>query len=132
MARLTAARYVEGSFRAELEKAGTFARRKANQLLHGRKAFPEGEMVPETSLCLCHGVCGNLALLWGIGEKEKSGLMQDRIIGTICREETDLRQILGLQECDNYGLLGGISGIGYSCLCGPEKVLELLCMDQWN
>ncbi len=132
MARLTAVGYVEGSFRAELEKTRAFARRKADQLLHGRKAFSEGEMVPETSLCLCHGACGNLALLWGIGEKEKSGLMQDRIIGTICREETDLRQILGLQECDNYGLLGGISGIGYSCLCGPEKILELLCMDQWN
>lgn len=130
MARLAAAKYARGSFQEELVKTAAFARKKAEQLSYGRKVIPEGKVIPETSLCLCHGMCGNLALLWGIGEEEKAMLMQDSILETICREETDLRKILELQECDNYGLFGGISGIGYSCLCGPEKVLELLYMDQ--
>lgn len=117
MARLAAVKYVKGSFKAELEKTVAFAQGKVNGI----------EAISGTSLCLCHGMCGNTALLWGMGEKEKAMRMQDRIIKEICCERKDIQEILELQECDNYGLFGGIAGIGYSCLCEPENVLALLC-----
>lgn len=119
MARLAAVKYVKGSFKAELGKTVIFAREKANGI----------KVIPGTSLCLCHGMCGNTALLWDMGEKEKAARMQDRIIKEMCREKGDIREILELQECDNYGLFGGIAGIGYSCLCEPENVLTLLCIE---
>ncbi len=127
MARMAALKYAKGNFKRELEKTVVFVRRKAGENCHERKEFLEESAISGTSLCLCHGICGNIALLWGIGERELAVRMQNRLIKTVCCQEADIREILELQECDNYGLFGGIAGIGYSCLCEPGKVLELLC-----
>lgn len=51
---------------------------------------------------------------------------KERIVDMICRG--DVEEQLGLQECSNYGLMGGIAGIGYGCLCDSEKVFDLLCV----
>jgi len=122
MARMAAIRYVKGSFKAELEKTEDFVRRKANRIDYWRNVF-QG-----TNLCLCHGRCGKAALLWNFGKKEEAALIQSQLVDTICCEKTSIQGLLELQECENYGLLGGIAGIGYSCLCNPGKVLELLCI----
>jgi len=114
MARMAAMSYVKGSFKIELEKTEDFVRRKANHI--------------DTNLCLCHGRCGNTALLWKFGKKEEAVLIQSQLVEAICCGETSIQGLLGLQECENYGLLGGIAGIGYSCLCDLGKVSELLCI----
>lgn len=128
MARIAAAEYVKGKFKTELKKTETFVEKKIEYTDGINKGSSGNKTALKTSLCLCHGMCGNLALLWGMGKKEKAALMQTRIIKEICDEGADIRKILELQECDNYGLFGGIAGIGYSCLCEPGKVLELLRM----
>jgi len=38
----------------------------------------------------------------------------------------NLRKRLGQQECENFGLMGGITGIGYACLCGVGETEKLL------
>ncbi len=123
MARMAAIRYVKGSFKPELEKIKYFVRRKANSIDY------RSDVYQGANLCLCHGRCGNTALLWKFGKKEEATLMQSQLIETICCGKTSIQGLLELQECVNYGLLGGIAGIGYSCLCNPGKVLELLCID---
>ena len=50
---------------------------------------------------------------------------EKRIVDMVC--DGDIEELLGLQECSNYGLMGGVAGIGYSCLCGSDDVLNLLC-----
>lgn len=122
MARMAAIRYVKGCFKAELEKTEDFVRRKANRIDYKRNVF-QG-----TNLCLCHGRCGNAALLWNFGKKGEAALIQSQLVETICCRKTSIQGLLELQECENYGLLGGIAGIGYSCLHDPGKVLELLCI----
>lgn len=129
MARLTAIKYVKGRFKTELEKTVEFVPRKVKQEGYGNQGSYGDKTVSKTSLCLCHGMCGNLALLWAMGEEKKAALMRNGVIEAICHEGADVREILELQECGNYGLFGGIAGIGYSCLCKPGKVLELLRME---
>lgn len=118
MARLAALEYVQGSFKTELEKTKVYIKTKVP--------------VSGSGFCLCHGMCGNQALLWGMGKKDKAALMRNRIIAAISQERGDIREILELQECDNYGLFGGVAGIGYGCLCEPGKVLELLCVGSFR
>ena len=42
------------------------------------------------------------------------------MIGSEIERGCGLREILEIQECSNYGLMGGITGIGYYFLCGEE------------
>ena len=134
MARLAAARYVKGKFKVELEKSGDFIRRKIADLDDRSTIFLQGEnfrkrnVSQRTNLCLCHGWCGNMAMYEYMGEKERVASMRNQVIEMICSEKAGIRELLELQECENYGLLGGIAGIGYGCLCNMEKVLKLLCI----
>ena len=80
-----------------------------------------------------HGTAGIMLALARLGceaqEEKKAALMRSGVIEAVCHEGADVREILELQECGNYGLFGGIAGIGYSGLCEPGKGLELLRME---
>lgn len=128
MARMEAERYAEGTFREELSKVRDFIRKKVSGGSDRKRAFWKADF------CLCHGRCGNQALLARMGDvgerltlQEEGAEEKKRIAGRIC--QWDMEELLGLQECSNYGLMGGIAGIGYSCLCGAGKVYDLLCVD---
>ena len=127
MARLEAEKYAEGTFREELRKIRDFIRKKVSGGSDRKRAFWKADF------CLCHGRCGNQALLAHMGDVEERLALQEegaeekkRIAGRIC--QGNMEELLGLQECSNYGLMGGIAGMGYSCLCGSEKVYDLLCV----
>ncbi len=47
----------------------------------------------------------------------------------LCRGEGRVNQILAMQECENYGLMGGIAGIGYGILCEMEEIRRLLLVE---
>ena len=125
MARMEAERYAEGAFKEELGKVRDFARRKVRDGAYKRTAFRKPDF------CLCHGRCGNQALLAHLGDagdilavQEDAADEKERIVDMICRG--DVEELLELQECSNYGLTGGIAGLGYGCLCDSEKTFNLL------
>ena len=90
-----------------------------------------GDGVPET---------GFLSMPWTVREPGAAGVFgkagdmlaihedaadeKERIVDMICRG--DVEELLELQECSNYGLTGGIAGLGYGCLCDSEKTFNLL------
>ncbi len=148
MARRLAERYVDGEFRRMLQETAEIAEKKE------RRIWKEG------SFCLCHGNCGNLALLSMFGQgagrggetfQGHTGGVQERdrekpakrfggeggrqgnqtealwqeTITKLSRYE-DIRELLEVQECGNYGFMAGIAGIGYSCLCGMEDCGKII------
>lgn len=56
--------------------------------------------------------------------REDAADEEKRIVDMIC--DGDIEELLGLQECSNYGLMGGVAGIGYSCLCCSDDVLNFV------
>lgn len=126
MARMEAVKYVEGDFKRELEKMYDFTEKKIKDSDDRRKALLKPDF------CLCHGRSGNQALLAYIGKGDAAGQIQKDVekaewqsVYEICNG--DIEEMLGLQECSNYGMMGGIAGIGYSCLCDLDKTFNILC-----
>lgn len=83
----------------------------------------------ETAACLCHGMAGNAAILYGVGKKEDAVCKLNRLAQQICAGKEDLQDCLITEECDNYGLMSGIAGIGYACLCGEENLYRFLLVE---
>lgn len=106
--------HVKGAWKEELENVAAKA--------EPRKRYQRGE----TSYSLCHGKLGNAALMYSMGERELGELRYQEIIQELNGSLKNLRERLGQQECENFGLMGGIAGIGYACLCGGEEVGRLL------
>ena len=119
-ARKRAAGYAAGSFREEWEKD-----RHEMDL-----DWEDNDRLENEGYCLCHGRCGGAALLACMGKKEAAAREQRRILEELyaCRDE--IKESLCLQECENYGLLGGIAGIGYACLVGPEEIGDFLFLEE--
>ena len=44
-------------------------------------------------------------------------------------EPEEFRGRLGVRECENYGFMGGMAGIGLACVWEMEDVLKLLCLE---
>lgn len=113
LARKLAAKYVPTDFRAELEQS--------------LERFPQkvasiGDTDP---WCLCHGRSGQAAILSALGEQERADLWQRQIAGS-CLAAERIEDLLCMQERENFGLMGGMAGIGYLCLCGAEKASRIL------
>lgn len=83
-------------------------------------------MGQDGSYCLCHGKCGALAVLSAAGQPEAAKKWRQRMLADISGGAEAIRSVLGLQECETYGLMSGISGIGYSCLCSAQELERLL------
>lgn len=112
MARLAAESYATGELKKELKKTRRFIQEKEISLFENGK------------ICLCHGRCGNAALMYSMGLTEQAELLREQVIEEVC--ENNFRDKLEVQEYENFGLMGGIAGIGYSCLVGEERIMELL------
>lgn len=112
MARRIAEQYADGCLKEALKRTWLLAVEK------------EAAVGLGDTFCLCHGNSGNAALYSRINRDEGQALM-DRSIARLGESE-EIRDCLGIQECGSFGLLGGITGIGYSCLCGIEEVAGLL------
>ena len=105
-------KYAEGTLKDALERTADFIREK------------ESRTDPGDTYCLCHGNCGNAALHYRI-QSEKGIEFMERTVASL-REAEEIRNCLGIQECGNMGLMGGVTGIGYGCLCGAKKCAEIL------
>ncbi len=112
MARRLAEKYAEGDLKEALGQTVEFIREK------------EGAIELGETYCLCHGNCGNAAMYYGV-RNEKGQELLERVVAGLEGAE-DIRSCLGIQECGSFGLMGGITGIGYACLCGAEECGRLL------
>ena len=113
MARILCMRYADGLWKKELKQAVNLARQMPGPFDAGKK------------MCLCHGKTGNAAILAFLGKEKDAELVQNKV-NCILGDGIDLRERLDMQECSNYGLMSGMAGIGYNCLCGYDGVLGLL------
>ena len=117
MTRILTKKYVNGKFRQQLEQTV-----KGVMRYHGKGFLQDSK---KNSFCLCHGKCGNAVIYamnqWGDGMKQKEILQSEFENGS-----GELRDKLEIQECSNFGLMGGITGIGYYFLCGEDEVAKLL------
>ncbi len=120
LARMEAIKCAEGDFREELRRIKGVVTEKLRTTEDGKKIYLKN------SLCLCHGIFGNLALMSRMVEmSEEVWPLQYLVMKKIgCDVNTWTKE----KESGDYGLVGGFAGVGYSCLCGEEKVLELLCI----
>lgn len=112
MARRLAEKYAEGNLKEALCQTADFIREK------------EGTNELGETYCLCHGNCGNAAMYYGVRNEKGQGLLERAMAGL--EEAEDIRTCLGVQECGSFGLMGGITGIGYAGLCGAEECGRLL------
>lgn len=122
LARMEAMKYVEGDFREELGRIQGFAEEKLMAEGSGYKVYLK------KSFCLCHGICGNLALMAGMGKMaEEIWHFKYLVMKAIEDGEKDVGGTWAkAEESGDYGLMGGLAGVGYSCLCGEGKILRVL------
>ncbi len=113
VARLLSFKYARGELKKELGEIKAWIQLK------------RGISYSERKMCLCHGKIGNAALLAFMGKKEEAEGLQVQI-NRMINNENDLCEGLDTQECSNYGLLNGLAGIGYGCLCGHNNVMNIL------
>ncbi len=124
LARMEAMECAEGDFREELRWTAGFAEEKQRTAGDGKQIYLK------KSLCLCHGICGNLALMSRMSNTpEEISRFKYLVMKAIGGGKKDMVPWMEAQESGDYGLLGGLAGVGYSCLCGEEKVLGVLCVD---
>lgn len=121
MARISAMKYVNGRFQTELQKVRSFIKKKLVDQ-NSDKNILLGE-----KFCLCHGLFGNLAILKYIG-LDQAEQVYGMIIEELCIKKVNIYKLLDTQESENYGLMGGIAGVGYSCLCNLDNVAKILCV----
>lgn len=122
MARILAGKYVGGEFRQQLKQTV-----EGIMKYHGGNFLQDSK---EDSFCLCHGKCGDAVIYamnrWENGMEQKKNLQSELENGV-----GGLQEKLEIQECSNYGLMGGITGIGYYFLCGVDEVAKLLSVGSW-
>ena len=123
LARMEAMEYTVGDFREELRRLEGFVEEKLRTVGDGKQIYLK------KSPCLCHGICGNLVLMSRMGKTaEEISQFKCLFMKAIRGGEDDVSKRAEAQEISDYGLLGGLAGVGYSCLCGEGKVLEVLCV----
>ncbi|MDE7327605.1 MAG: hypothetical protein K2N63_15235 [Lachnospiraceae bacterium] len=120
MARYLTMDYVTGEFREWLEKSirnFTKNKRKSEKLYRSE------------NLCLCHGNFGNIVLYFMNCMEEYGGQLKEKMLEEVGRftKENDIK--INLHERNNYGLMGGITGIGIYFLLGFEETKKILSID---
>ncbi len=106
LARLEAMKYAEGGFKEELGRIQRFVEEKVRAAGNGNKVHLK------ESLCLCHGICGNLVLMAGMGKAEETGQLWNLVGRVIGDGEKGGGEWTEIQEFGNYGLLSGLAGVG--------------------
>ena len=117
-ARKIAARYADGNFKRVLEEN-----------VREVSSYLEDEL-KNKGYCLCHGKCGAASLLPYIGMEEAAAKHGQKILEEFYDYADNMKELLALQECENYGLMGGMAGIGYACLVGLKKAGEILFISE--
>lgn len=79
--------------------------------------------------CLCHGGIGAATILYGMGDVSGAQLAMKHILWKLHRSGEDISNALTLQECENFGLMGGIAGIGYACLSELSDIKKILLVE---
>jgi type 2 lantibiotic biosynthesis protein LanM len=102
-ARLAVMEYSKGALRTELERW----RNKYGSAM---------EYMEEKNFCLCHGKCGVIEILRYMGEFEMAQKWYTSMVMELEYSGGNLKNMFPLQECENYGLVGGMTGVGYVCL----------------
>ena len=69
---------------------------------------------------------GNAAIFYGVGRKREALYWKNEVIRKISQETEDFQERLELQECENFGVMGGIAGLGYGCLVNINNILTLI------
>ncbi len=123
MARTLAGRYTGGEFQRKLKESSEAVLRQKE----GTEKYSKG-----SNYCLCHGKYGNAALYFASQKEETSRKLEENIRKELMGYKGKLQDIFEMQECSNYGLMAGITGIGYSCLCGAEEVARILGIDFYH
>ncbi len=120
MARYLTVKYVTGEFREWLQKSiwGFTKNKRKNENLYRSE-----------NLCLCHGNFGNIVLYSMICMEEYGDQLKEKMLEEVGRfmKESDIK--INLHERNNYGLMGGITGIGNYFLLGYEGTKKLLSID---
>ena len=80
------------------------------------------ENIQHNSLCLCHGKAGDYALQFLSGKKLNALNELSELLGFILDDNTPLEEKLSVQERWNYGLMSGLSGIGYAILADRAEL----------
>ena len=75
---------------------------------------------------LCHGKLGEAAILYILGRREMGEELFQKIVAELGQAQGEIRDLLGQQECENYGFMSGICGLGYACLGNVEKVANIV------
>lgn len=116
VSRIVASQYASGDLKMKLENS----RWKHLQEWEGD--------ICSKSFCLCHGWMGNAALIHVMNRKKAINAHKKAIMG-LWRHREDIKGLLAVQECENYGLMGGITGISMGCICEPERLADLLMVE---
>lgn len=84
------------------------------------------ENVRHNSLCLCHGKAGDYALQLLSGRTVSALNELSELLGFVLDNDSPLEGKLSVQERWNYGLMSGLSGIGYVFLADREELEAVL------
>lgn len=118
MARILAEKYVTGVFKERLQQTSDFIQKK--------------NIYEEESFCLCHGNIGNESLFFVEERYNEASVWREELVKKLHGFGENIQNELGIQECSNFGLLGGITGIGYGCALNERKILRLLSLGDKN
>ncbi len=75
---------------------------------------------------LCHGKMGQIAIKNFLQQTNHAENQYQKVIVELFQKKERFIEILGQQERENRGFMGGICGIGYACLGGSRKVENIL------
>lgn len=116
-ARRVAMRYAEKEFRDELKNSIAFMYELPKEELKG------------SGYSLCHGESGTSILLYLVGRRQEEEKRRQEVENALKNGIEDIRKMLPLQECENFGLLGGIAGIAYGIFADRRKqsILMFCC-----
>ena len=111
------------------------SRQKVSRDFSGQKMFDSDfenrymhrfdEHVRHNSLCLCHGKAGDYALQLLSGRKHNAVNELSELLGFILDDSTPFEEKLSVQERWNYGLMSGLSGVGYAVLADRAELEAL-------
>ncbi|MDE7326596.1 MAG: hypothetical protein K2N63_10000 [Lachnospiraceae bacterium] len=94
-----------------------------------KSKMEKGYSYKSEKFCLCHGNCGNIAL-YSMNCMGKYGVQVKEKILEKMRKAIERNGIKwSIQEFNNYGLMGGITGIGCYFLLGFEGTKKILSID---
>ena len=119
MARCLTAKYVKGKFRKKLQKTiDNFIENKTKK-----------EICNSENFCLCHGKSGNEVLCSINKIATNSEQLRKIILEEIGRNLEVDSMNFKIQERNNYGMMAGITGIGYYSLCSTDDIMRILSID---